>query len=95
MNDNNRTQYFNVVGDSEDRVTRILIDVYQALVHKGYNPVNQMTGYIMSGDPTYITGYNNSRSKIVQINRDDIVEELVRAFVDYHHLDDPHTSNGR
>ncbi|MBR2263921.1 MAG: IreB family regulatory phosphoprotein, partial [Firmicutes bacterium] len=50
--------------------------------------INQMTGYIMSGDPTYITGYNNSRSKITQINRDDIVEELVRAFVEYHHLND-------
>ncbi len=87
MNDN-RTQYFSVINESENRVSNILIDVYQALIQKGYNPVNQMTGYIMSGDPTYITGYNNSRSKITQINRDDIVEELVRAFVEYHHLND-------
>ncbi len=84
----NKTQYFQVINDSENRVANILIDVYQSLIHKGYNPVNQMTGYIMSGDPTYITGYNNSRSKIAQVNRDDIVEELVRAFVEYHHLDD-------
>ena len=84
----NKTQYFKVINDSENRVANILIDVYQSLVHKGYNPVNQMTGYIMSGDPTYITGYNNSRSKIAQVNRDDIVEELVRAFVEYHHLDE-------
>ena len=82
------TQYFKVINDSENRVTNTLIEVYQSLTHKGYNPVNQMVGYIMSGDPTYITGYNNSRSKIAQINRDDIVEELVRAFVEYHKLND-------
>ncbi len=84
----NKTQYFSVINETENRVSSILIDVYKALIEKGYNPVNQMTGYIMSGDPTYITGFNNSRSKITQINRDDIVEELVRAFVDYHHLND-------
>lgn len=83
----NKTQYFSVINEPENRVSNILIDVYKSLIEKGYNPVNQMTGYIMSGDPTYITGYNNSRSKIAQINRDDIVEELVRAFVEYHHLD--------
>ena len=88
MRDSNNTQYFKVINESENRVTNTLIDVYQALIHKGYDPVNQMVGYIMSGDPTYITGYNNSRSKIAQINRDDIVEELVRAFVEYHRLND-------
>lgn len=87
MKDNN-TQYFKVINDSENRVTNTLIEVYESLIHKGYNPVNQMVGYIMSGDPTYITGYNNSRSKIAQINRDDIVEELVKAFVEYHQLND-------
>ena len=85
---NFNTQYFKVINDNENRVTNTLIEVYQSLIHKGYNPVNQMVGYIMSGDPTYITGYNNSRSKIAQINRDDIVEELVRAFVEYHKLND-------
>lgn len=85
---NFNTQYFKVINENENRVTNTLIEVYQSLIHKGYNPVNQMVGYIMSGDPTYITGYNNSRSKIAQINRDDIVEELVRAFVEYHKLND-------
>lgn len=82
------TQYFKVINDSENSVAGTLIEVYEALMHKGYNPVNQMVGYIMSGDPTYITGYNNSRSKIARINRDDIVEELVKAFVEYHHLNE-------
>jgi len=85
---NFNTQYFKVINENENRVTNTLIEVYQSLIHKGYNPVNQIVGYIMSGDPTYITGYNNSRSKIAQINRDDIVEELVRAFVEYHKLND-------
>ena len=81
------TQYFRIVNEPEDHVRDILIDVYMALVKKGYNPVNQMVGYIMSEDPTYITSYNNSRSKIVRINRDEIIEELVRSFVEYHQLD--------
>ena len=85
---NNNTQYFKVINDSENSVSGTLIEVYEALMHKGYNPVNQMVGYIMSGDPTYITGYNNSRSKIAKINRDDIVEELVKAFVEYHRLNE-------
>jgi len=68
-------------------VRNVLIDVYASLVQKGYNPVNQMVGYIMSEDPTYITSYNNSRSKIARINRDEIIEELVRSFVEYHQLD--------
>ena len=76
-----------IVNEPEDHVRDILIDVYMALVEKGYNPVNQMVGYIMSEDPTYITSYNNSRSKIVRINRDEIIEELVRSFVEYHQLD--------
>lgn len=86
MEDN--TLSFKVINESENVVSNTLIDVYKSLIHKGYNPVNQMVGYIMSGDPTYITGYNNSRSKIAQINRDDIVEELVKAFVEYNHLNE-------
>lgn len=88
MNEENfSTQYFKIVGESEDYVRNILIDVYTSLVKKGYNPINQMVGYIMSEDPTYITSYNNSRSKIARINRDEIIEELVRSFVEYHQLD--------
>ena len=85
--ENFNTQYFKIIGESEDYVRNVLIDVYAALVKKGYNPVNQMVGYIMSEDPTYITSYNNSRSKIARINRDEIIEELVRSFVEYHQLD--------
>lgn len=84
MNEN--TQYFKILGESEDYVRNILIDVYTSLVKKGYNPINQMVGYIMSEDPTYITSYNNSRSKITRINRDEIIEELVRSFVEYHQI---------
>ena len=82
------TLFFNLVGENEESVTDILIDVYKALQVKGYNPVNQIVGYIMSEDPTYITSYNNSRGKIARMNRDEIIEELVHAFVEYHHLDD-------
>lgn len=85
--ENFNTQYFKIVGESEDYVRNVLIDVYTSLVKKGYNPVNQLVGYIMSEDPTYITSYNNSRSKIARINRDEIIEELVRSFVEYHQLD--------
>ena len=85
--ENFNTQYFKIIGESEDYVRNVLIDVYASLVQKGYNPVNQMVGYIMSEDPTYITSYNNSRSKIARINRDEIIEELVRSFVEYHQLD--------
>ena len=81
------TQYFRIVNDSENKVRNTLIDVYRSLMFKGYNPVNQMVGYIMSGDPTYITSHNNARSIITHINRDEIVEELVKAFVEHHQLD--------
>lgn len=85
--ENSSTQYFKIINEPEDYVRNILIDVYTSLVQKGYNPVNQLVGYIMSEDPTYITSYNNSRGKIARINRDEIIEELVRSFVEYHKLD--------
>lgn len=82
------TQYFKIVGEAKESVRDVLIDVYQALLVKGYNPINQMVGYIMSEDPTYITSYNNSRGKIARIDRDEIIEELVRSFVEYHRLEE-------
>ena len=85
--ENFNTQYFKIIGEAEVYVRNVLFDVFASLVQKGYNPVNQMVGYIMSEDPTYITSYNNSRSKIARINRDEIIEELVRSFVEYHQLD--------
>ena len=59
----------------------ILSKVYQALLDKGYDPINQIVGYIISGDPTYITGYNNARSLIRRVKRDELLEELVRFYI--------------
>lgn len=74
------TQFFEVEQESKDRVKNILAQVYDALQEKGYNPVNQIVGYIMSGDPTYITSHNNARSLIMKIERDELVEEM---FIEY------------
>ena len=76
--DNNQTQHFSVVREELD-VHMILERVYEALQEKGYNPVNQMVGYIMSGDPTYITSHNNARSIINKVERDDIIEALLET----------------
>ena len=78
--DNNQTQHFSVVREELD-VHMILERVYEALQEKGYNPVNQMVGYIMSGDPTYITSHNNARSLIMKVERDELVEEVIRYFI--------------
>ena len=59
----------------------VLKIVFQALSEKGYNPVNQIVGYIMSGDPTYITSHNNARSLIMKVERDELVEEVLRAYI--------------
>jgi len=61
---------------------QIMTEVYHSLLEKGYNPINQIVGYIMSGDPTYITSYNNARSVIRKLERDEILEELVRAYLE-------------
>lgn len=74
------TQFFQVEQESKDRVKNILAQVYDALQEKGYNPVNQIVGYIMSGDPTYITSHNNARSLIMKVERDELVEEM---FIEY------------
>ena len=77
----NNTQFFHVVKEQEYDVASILKDVYEALTEKGYNPVNQIVGYIMSGDPTYITSYKNARSMIMKVERDELVEELLREYI--------------
>ena len=70
------------LGDQRDlEIKAILTTVYQALQEKGYNPVNQIVGYIMSGDPTYITSYKNARSMIMKVERDELVEELLREYI--------------
>ena len=77
----NNTQFFHVVKEQEYDVASILKDVYEALTEKGYNPVNQIVGYIMSGDPTYITSHKNARSLIMKVERDELVEELLTEYI--------------
>ena len=78
----NNTQFFHVVKEQEYDVASILKDVYEALTEKGYNPVNQIVAYIMSGDPTYITSYNGARSLIMKVERDELVEEVIKYFIE-------------
>ena len=68
MQDKNQTQFFKVEKEPEIRVRDVLEVVYSSLSEKGYNPLNQIVGYIMSGDPTYITSHNNARSLIMKVN---------------------------
>jgi uncharacterized protein (UPF0297 family) len=77
----NNTQFFNFVTESEISVKKVLESVYDAMKEKGYNPVSQIVGYIMSGDPTYITSYNGARSMIMKVERDELVEELLREYI--------------
>ena len=78
----NNTQFFHVVKEQEYDVASILKDVYEALTVKGYNSVNQIVGYIMSGDPTYITSHKNARSLIMKVERDEILEVLFENYID-------------
>ena len=78
----NNTQFFHVVKEQEYDVASILKDVYEALTEKGYNPVNQIVGYSMSGDPTYITSHKNARSLIMKVERDEILEVLFENYID-------------
>ena len=77
----NHTQYFKVQKEPELQVRDVLVAVYDALTEKGYNPVNQIVGYIMSGDPTYITNYKGARSMIMKVERDEILEELMERYI--------------
>ena len=76
------TQYFKIQSDQEIRVSEVLQLVYQAMTEKGYDPVNQIVGYIMSGDPTYITSHKGARSLIMKVERDEILEELMAVYID-------------
>lgn len=78
----NNTQFIDVVKDNSLPVSEILAEVYNALSEKGYNPVSQIVGYIMSGDPTYITSYKNARSLIMKAERDEIIEVLLENYID-------------
>lgn len=81
MGDIQRTQYFKAA-ENQMEVGEVLAKVYEALAEKGYNPINQIVGYIMSGDPTYITSYNSARSLIMKAERDEILEELMRHYIE-------------
>ena len=76
------TMSFKVERDKNIKAREILKEVHQALVEKGYNPINQIVGYILSGDPTYITSHNDARNKIRTIERDELLEKMVRYFID-------------
>lgn len=73
---------FSIHEDKENEMKLTLTTVYDALREKGYNPVNQIVGYILSEDPTYITTHNNARSLIRRIDRDDLLQALVKAYLD-------------
>ena len=75
------TRPFNTVSNRM-QIREILSSVYDSLVLKGYNPINQLVGYILSEDPTYITNYNNARSLICRIDRDELLQELVRSYLE-------------
>ena len=75
------TQFFRVDNTQELGVEDILKDVYKAMTEKGYNPVSQIVGYIMSGDPTYITSHKGARNLIMKVERDELVEELLKNYI--------------
>lgn len=81
MNNINETMQFHLEGVEKVSTREVLMDVYEALAEKGYHPVNQIVGYIMSGDPTYITSHNGARNKIRKLERDEILEELVTYYL--------------
>lgn len=76
-----KTMSFNVERDKSLRTREILKKVYEALVEKGYNPINQMVGYILSGDPTYITSHNDARNLIRLVERDELLEKLLKYYI--------------
>jgi uncharacterized protein (UPF0297 family) len=78
---NSGTMKFDFNNDKTNQTREIILKVYEALNEKGYNPISQIVGYIMSGDPTYITSHNNARSLIRRLERDEILEELVRFYL--------------
>ena len=72
---------FTVPSDDTENMRRVLRDVFDALNEKGYNPINQIVGYLLTEDPTYITNYNNARSMICKLDRDELLQELVRCYL--------------
>ncbi len=82
MTDNNSiTRKFQVPNDDKEQMRQVLRDVFDALNEKGYNPINQIVGYLLTEDPTYITNYNNARSKICKLDRDELLQALVKNYL--------------
>lgn len=75
------TRKFRLPEDRSEEIRSVLMTVYNALQEKGYNPINQIVGYILSEDPTYITNYNNARTLIRKLDRDELLQELVRSYI--------------
>ena len=85
MADLKNTQFIDINQTKRISVSEVILRVYQALVERGYNPVNQIVGYIMSGDPTYITSHKNARSLIMKVERDELVEEMLKEYIKNSH----------
>ena len=76
-----KTLTFSLNGDKDDDTRKVLLNVYAALIEKGYDPINQIVGYILSEDPVYITDWKNARGKIAHINRDELLAELINSYL--------------
>ena len=82
MTDNNSiTRKFQVPNDDKEQMRQVLREVFDALNEKGYNPINQIVGYLLTEDPTYITNYNNARSMICKLDRDELMQALVKCYL--------------
>ena len=86
MQELSNKQYFSAQTEKEQGVKEVIATVYRALTEKGYNPVSQIVGYVMSGDPTYITSHLGARSLIMKVERDEIIEELLKDYISYHFM---------
>ncbi|AST92680.1 IreB family regulatory phosphoprotein [Sutcliffiella cohnii] len=85
MSSFDKTMKFNFQDDSmETNVEEVLFTVYEALQEKGYNPINQIVGYLLSGDPAYIPRHKDARSLIRKLERDELIEELVKSYLEHH-----------
>ena len=81
MSDSDYTRKFSVTYDKDQEIKMILSSVYASLREKGYNPINQIVGYILSEDPTYITNHNNARTLIRQLDRDELLQVLLKSYL--------------
>lgn len=86
MPDFNETMKFSPLKEDKKRIREIVAVVYDALKEKGYDPENQLTGYILSGDPTYITSHKSARSLILQVDRDELLEEILISYLESEHI---------